>query len=399
MRVLHVVEATTAGVRRHVYSLASAIDHGRYESYVACPPVREQDFGDSFFVEELCQSGVAVFPIPMVRAISPAADARTLRQLVQLMHEQQIDLVHAHSSKAGILGRSAARLAHVASVYTPNGLYFLGLTNPIKRRAFLAIEQLAGRLCDRVIAVSSGERDVIVRAGIAPASRVACIENGIKPPTLPPGYDRASMRAALGASEHGPLVGTVARLAAQKNPRLFLEAAAVLQRNLPDARFVWCGSGELQAQAQVWAQELGVAGAVRFLGHREDAAAITAALDVFWLSSVYEGMPTVLLEAMALHVPIVATDVVGTRDLLRGQAGLLVPQRAKSFVQATFMLMQRPDLRAAMVDTASQWVAGRWSAARMARETEDLYDTVLAERGVSYMRSGEAVAATQGRVL
>lgn len=396
MRILHVVEATTAGVRRHVYTLASTIDRSQYDVAVACPPMREQDFGDSGFVEELRRRHIVVFPIAMTRAIRPAIDINALRLLVGLIREQHIDLVHAHSSKAGLLGRLAAFIAGVASVYTPNGLYFLGLSDPFKRRMFLTIEKMAGLLGDRVIAVSPGERDLIILSGIAPQHKVVCIENGIIPPVLPADYDRAALRAALGASEHGPLIGTVARIAAQKNPRLFLEAAAALLRNLPDARFVWCGSGDLQQQAENWAQELGISHAIRFLGHREDAAEVMGALDVFWLSSTYEGLPTVLLEAMALDVPIVATDVVGTRDLLRGEAGLLVPQRAESFERATLMLLERQNLRASLVKTASAWVNQRWNAARMVRETEALYEVVLSERRFSPERLAEVVGTTQG---
>lgn len=379
MRVLHVVEATTAGVRRHVFTLASAIDRSRYHVAVACPPVREQAFGDSAFVEDLRRAAVPTFSLPMTRAIRPAADARAFAALVRLLRAERIDLVHAHSSKAGILGRLAARVLGIASVYTPHGLYFLGQSNPIKRRVFLGLEQIAGQFGDRVVAVSASERDLIAGTRIAPEHKLVCVENGIEPPALPVDYDRATVRASLGTGD-GLLVGTVARLTAQKNPRLFLEAAAALRRNHPTARFVWCGGGDLQPQAEAWARELGVADVVRFLGHREDAAEVIAALDVCWLCSGYEGLPTVLLEAMALGVPIVATDVVGTRDLLRGQAGLLVPPCAESFVRATTMLVERPTLRKSIVDTAKRWRTTRWSATQMVRATENLYDVVLAER-------------------
>ncbi|MBC8160532.1 MAG: glycosyltransferase [Roseiflexaceae bacterium] len=377
MRVLQVVEATTAGVRRHVQTLASTIDRRRYTLAVACPPVRAQAFGDSLFVADLQRAAVPVHAVPMLRAISPATDIHALRQLVQLIHAEQIDLVHAHSSKAGVLGRVAARAAGVPSVYTPHSLHFLGIQNPAKRVFFLLLEQLAARLGDRIIAVSPGEHALMLAHHIARPEQISCIENGIVAPQLPASYDRVAMRAALGQSSDAALIGTVARCAAQKNPRLFVEAAAALLRDLPTARFVWCGGGELQAQAEQWAAARGIGHAVRFLGHREDVAALMGALDLFWLTSNYEGLPTAPIEAMLLGVPVIATDVVGTRDLLKSGAGLLVPPGdAQALARTSFMLVQRRDRREALARAARRIAAERWDAARMACETAALYDQV-----------------------
>src|SRR5262249_50777212 len=150
-------------------------------------------------------------------------------------------------------------------VYSPHGLSFLGDQPLARRRLYLALEWIAGRLSDRTIAVSPGEREQILRARLAPAERVVCIECGITPLQLPAGYDRLAQRRALGLSGAAPLIGTVARLSRQKNPFLFVEAAARVLRDLPDARFVWCGGGELTDAVQRYAQELGIAGACRFL--------------------------------------------------------------------------------------------------------------------------------------
>lgn len=395
MRILHVVEATTAGVRRHVYTLASAIDQRRWSGVVACPPVREQAFGDAAFADELAAAGIPVIVVPMVRAIRPAADTKALWHLIRLARSGHFDLIHCHSSKAGFLGRVAARVAGVPSIYTPHGLYVLSMPASPKRRFFLLLEQFAGLLGDRVIAVSVSERDVIVRAGIAPIWRVVCIENAIDLPRRATDAERTATRHMLDIGDATPLIGTAARLSAQKNPRRFLEGAAALLRNQPAARFVWCGSGDLENAAQQSANELGIAHAVRFLGHREDARDILAALDVFWLTSNYEGLSAALLEAMALGVPVVATDVVGNRDALRGTAGMLVPpENPAGFARATMLLLERPDWRAAFTRNAQALVRERWSAARMAHETEQLYETVLAERAGAATRRPTALHAT-----
>jgi glycosyltransferase involved in cell wall biosynthesis len=382
MRILHVVEATIAGVRTHVQALATGLDARRFQSVVACPPRREHSFGDEQFVAFLAQAGIPVLPVPMRRSIDPAADIAALRRLVSILRRERFDVVHLHSSKAGFLGRLAARLTGGAAVvYTPNGLSFLGDYGRAQRQIYTTLERIAGRWCDCVIAVSAGERELIIQAGLVPPDRVVCIENGVAPISLPPGYDRAALRNELGQPGAAPLIGTVARLAAQKNPFLFLDAAARVVRELPEARFVWCGGGELAAQAQQYAAALGIAGVCSFVGHRDDAQQIMAALDVFWLTSNFEGLPIALLEALALRLPVVATDVLGTRDLLGGVAGLLVPHRdPEALARATLGLARSPERRAQLARAGYARFLERGTAERMLRSTESLYERLVAGR-------------------
>jgi glycosyltransferase involved in cell wall biosynthesis len=386
MRVLHVVEATIAGVRAHVQVLAAGLDRHRFHSVVACPLRRENAYGDDQFVTYLTNAGIPVVPVAMRRAISPLADLAALRRLVGILRRQHFDIIHLHSSKAGFLGRLAARVASPRSavVYSPNGLSFLGDQHPAKRRLYLALEQLAGRLGDCIIAVSPGEREILLRSGVAAPDRVVVIENGIPPARLPAGYDRAAMRCALGQSGGDMLIGTVARLSAQKNPNLFVDAAAQVLRNQPGARFVWCGGGELAEPAQRRANELGIAGACRFLGHRDDAHQVIGALDLFWLTSDYEGMPMAPMEAMSLRVPVIATDVVGTRDLLCGGAGLLVPRGdAPALAAATLALIGAPERRDQLARAGYAHFLERGTADRMISAIERLYQDLAASRGQS----------------
>ncbi|GAB4209041.1 MAG: glycosyltransferase family 4 protein [Roseiflexaceae bacterium] len=382
IRILHVVESTIAGVRRHVYTQVRESDRSRFHIAVACPPQRDLAYGDVGFVHDLEQLGVPVYPLAMRRAIHPAGDFRALARLISLLRLGQYDIIHAHSSKAGFLARLAARVAGgPATIYAPHGLYFLGLRSPLKRRFYLTLEQLAGRLTDRLIAVSEGERAVLLRERIAPADRIVCIENGVLPLALPANYDRQAQRAALGQPSDGPLIGTAARLAAQKNPTLFLEAAARLLQHRPDARFVWCGGGELADQTKAHAEALGIAHAVRLLGHREDVVPILAAFDLFWLTSSYEGLPCVLLEAMALSIPIVATDVVGTCDALQGHAGLLVPPNdAAALADSTLTLLDQPARLEALARAGHQRYRERGQAQRMVAETEQVYHDLVQMR-------------------
>ena len=383
MRVLHIVEATTAGVRRHVHELVCGLDRQHVHITVACSP-RRDTFGDNRFVHDLSRANIPVCLVPMSREIHFYQDGYALLRLIHIIRSGKYDIVHTHSSKAGFLGRLAARIVgKPKTVHTPNGLYFLGLSSPLKQRFYLMLEQLAAHLSDCIIAVSPSEHAVLQRYKVAPTNRTVCIENGITPVSLPPTYDRRQQRMALGQSDDNLIIGTVARLTEQKNPFMFLEAAAHILRNLPATRFVWCGGGELIEAAHEYADRLGITHACSFLGHRDDVAAVMGTFDIFWLTSNYEGLPLVLLEAMSLSIPIIATDVVGSRDALRGIAGWLVPSGdAQALAQTTLMLIHRPDWRVSLARAGHTQFLEYGMADRMIRATEQVYQRLISQSSI-----------------
>lgn len=384
MRVIHIVEATIAGVRTHVQALATGLKQRGFESVVACPPRRQQAYGDEQFVARLAEAGIPVLPVAMQRSISVPADAAALRRLIAILRRERFDVVHLHSSKAGFLGRLAARAAgtNAAVLYTPNGLSFLGRQRPAKRQLYLALERLAGPLCDRIIAVSASERDTIVASRLAPAERVASIPMGVAAPALPAGFDRAALRAQLGVPAGAQLIGTLARATAQKNPQLFVAAAAEVLRRHPRAFCIWCGDGELRAEAQAAAQARGIAERCRFIGHREDALQVLACFDQFWLTSDYESFGLATVEAMALGVPVIATRVLGSCDIVAdGTSGLLVPpDQPAALARASCELLADP-ARAQMLARAGQArMRARYTLGQMLDATAALYHEVVAER-------------------
>jgi glycosyltransferase involved in cell wall biosynthesis len=347
MRILHVVEATIAGVRTYVQVLATGLSQRGLQSTVACPLHRDHAYGDDQFVTYLASAGIPVVPVAMRRAISPGSDLAALWRLVGLFRRERFDIIHLHSSKAGFLGRLAARIAGVSAivVYSPHGLSFLGEQPPVRRWLYRTLERLAGRLGDRIIAVSPSEREIIIQQRLAQPDQVACISCGVQVDTLAPSIDRAEQRRLLGISRNAMVIGTVARLTPQKNPLLFVEAAFNVIQAFPDAHFVWCGDGEMRAAAEASARQYGIAKRCFFLGHREDVRGVLAALDLFWLTSDYESFGIATAEAMALELPVIATDVVGTCDVVvSGVTGMLVPPRnPKALADTTLALLRDPN--------------------------------------------------------
>lgn len=386
MRVIHIVEATIAGVRTHVYALATGLNQRGFQSVVACPPRRQHAFGDDRFVSSMASAGIQVLPVPMRRAISPRADAAALLRLAAILRREQFDIIHLHSSKAGFVGRLAAQLAggRAAVVYTPNGLAFLGDIGAAKRRLYLGLERLAGPLADRIIAVSPSERATIITRGIAPAARVALIPMGVEPLGALGAPERAAQRQALGVPEPAVVIGTLARVAAQKNPLLFVAAAAAVLRRDPRAFFVWCGDGELRAAAIAAAQAQGIAARCAFIGHREDARRVLAAFDLFWLTSDYESFGLATVEAMTLGLPVIATDVQGSCDVVaRDVSGLLVPPRdPQALAAATVGLLASPARMQALGQAGRARAHECFGSGQMLDATAGLYRELAAAQAV-----------------
>jgi glycosyltransferase involved in cell wall biosynthesis len=263
--------------------------------------------------------------------------------------------------------------------YSPHALSFLGEHSSVKRCMYLLLERMAGHLCDRVVAVSPSERETIIDYKIAPASKVICVDQGVRVDALPPIDDRTAQRRALALPSDSFVIGTVARATPQKNPLLFVDAAAQVLATAPEAYFIWCGDGELRAAAERRAQDHGIAGRCRFLGHREDAQAVLASFDLFWLTSDYESFGLATAEAMALAQPVVATAVTGTSDLVvSGTTGLLVPPRnPAALARATIELLGDPARARRLGQAGRARVIERYTLEQMLEAIASLYRALL----------------------
>jgi glycosyltransferase involved in cell wall biosynthesis len=375
IRVLEVMEATIGGTKRHLLALVRGLDRDQFEVEVAAPELRSEAFDDVTFTQEVREAGIKQHFVPMQRAISPASDHTCFWQLVRLMARGHYDVVHTHSSKAGFLGRSAARAAGVkVTVHTPHGFYFLNQGPGRKRSFYLQLERMAGLMTRRMIALSPTEMAEAVDNGIIRADRVTLIENGIRVPTVPGDTTIARLREIL-APEAQHLVGTVARFTPQKGPFDFVQMASHLIQAVPGVHVLWCGDGELREQVETLAGELGVADRLHFLGYRTDVLDIMSTLDIFVLTSHWEGLPYTVLDAMALGKPVVATAAVGTRDIVQeGITGLLTPVGdPETAAKAIERLLRSPAERQAMGAAGRDTILCRFSQEAMVKRTGQLY--------------------------
>jgi glycosyltransferase involved in cell wall biosynthesis len=273
--------------------------------------------------------GVQIEIIPFLgRTVRPVRDLRALFDLVRVLRQLRPAVVHTHSSKAGILGRWAAWLAGVpVIVHTVHGFGITPSQPAVLRFLLIGLERLTSLITTHWIAVAEANIEEGLRWGIFDRGQATVIRPGIDPrPFRVPlsSQERDQVRASLGAGKGDLLVGMVACLKPQKAPRDFVDVAVRVCARLPKARFVLIGDGDLRAAVEDHIRSANVAGRVWIIGWRRDIPAVMQALDAFLLTSHWEGLARVLLEARAARVPVVATRVGGTAEaIVNGRHGRL----------------------------------------------------------------------------
>ena len=344
IRLLHVLEATVGGTRRHLLDLCLGLPRDQFRQHVVCSVLREERFLAD--IEVLRAAGVEVTILPMRREIRPLADWQCLKQLREMMAQWQPQIVHGHSSKGGFLARLAARglQPRPKIVYNPHGFAFQMRTSPLRHGLYVMLERRAGRMTDRLIAPCASQQALTLQERIVPACRIAVIPNGIRPEDFVVSVDRQEYRRSLGVPADATLLGSVAALVPQKGLETLVRAVAAVRRERPAVHLAVAGQWPLQPQLERLASKLDPAGGIHFLGQRDDVPQLLAALDLFVLPSLWEGMPYSLLEAGAAGVPVVATDIPGNADLIvPGETGLLArPGDALELAVTLFRALDDP---------------------------------------------------------
>jgi glycosyltransferase involved in cell wall biosynthesis len=317
-------------------------------------------------------AGLEVITEPTLRTpIDPASDIEAVRRLAALFQRREFSVVHTHTAKAGAAGRVAAARAGVPwIVHTYHGFPFHQFQSPVRRAAYVAIERKLGAVTDVALCVGSAvaaeaarrrlvrpERIRTIGVVIPDAAAAAAAMSARRPET------RARARGLLGLPADATVVGTVGRLTFQKAPEDF--AAAVRRLDRPGAIGVWVGSGELAGRMARLARRSGAS--LVLAGERTDVLDVLPAFDVFALTSRYEGLPTVVVEAMICGVPVVATAVNAVGDLvIPGETGLLVPPgRPELMAQAISFLLASPSTGARLAAAAHERLGDRYRSSAL----------------------------------
>jgi glycosyltransferase involved in cell wall biosynthesis len=365
MRVAHVDTASTwRGGEGQVLSLARGLARRGHDVLVICPPRSE--------LAEAC----ARHHVP-TRAVAMRAefDVGAMISVARALRGFRADIVHFHTARAHAIGLAAARLARTPVKVLSRRVDFPIGGNPFSRMKYKA-------RVDAVVAISEAVREVLLAGGMAPGL-ITVIYSGVDLEQWDGKLEGRRFRAELGIPPSAPLVGVVGALAPHKAQSYFLRAAAELARTRPDVRYVIVGEGELEQELKELARSLGIERIVAFAGFRRNMRAVFAAIDVFVLSSVAEGLCTSIMDAMACGVPVVATRVGGVPEIIRdADCGILVPPADPSAMAAAIgRVLKDSSLRSRLVKGGRDRVLD-FSVEKTVEQTEQLYSKLLiAKRG------------------
>jgi glycosyltransferase involved in cell wall biosynthesis len=378
LRVLHVItRMVLGGAQENTLATVAGLRARGHEAVLATGP---SNGPEGSLLERARELGVEPVLIPdLVRQVSPLRDAAALVRLYGLIRGGRFDVVHTHTSKAGVLGRLAARMARVpALVHTPHGHVFEGYFGPVATRAFAGIERALARRTDVLIAISEACRQDHLRLGVGTPGRFVTIPSGI--PKEAPRTGRDAARRALGAADEEIVVGCVARLAPVKGQHVLLSAFARATRRHPRASLVLVGDGPARRDLQEQAQRLGLDGSVRFLARRDDVPEVLPSFDMYVQPSLNEGMGRALAKAMVAGLPVLATDAPGPAELV-GTAGVVVPAGdANALAGAIEAMAADGSLRCRLGRAARTRSRGFWSEEQMVEAIEALYLRLLRRR-------------------
>jgi glycosyltransferase involved in cell wall biosynthesis len=391
MRVLHVItRMIVGGAQENTLLTVQGLDRlPEYEVTL----VSGVDRGPEGSLLEQARKTVDLAVIPeLARSINPAADWRTLVKLYRLIRRGRYHVVHTHSSKAGVLGRVAAKLAGTPIiVHTLHSLVFHDYQPRVVNRTWWAIKKACAPLTDHYISVADAISEKAIAEGIAPPERFSTVYSGMELDWfLSFNGDRAAIRRELGIPAKAPVVGKVARLFPLKGHEQLLDAAPRIAAAHPDVRFLLVGDGTLHDQVRARARAAGLEDQFVFTGliPRERMPAMLAAMDVLVHTSLREGIARALPQALAMGIPCVSVDLDGAREVVvPGRTGYLVPPREPdALADAVAELLSDAALRTQMGRAGRELVDPAFRAAIMVDRIGALYQRLAEEKALALDR-------------
>ena len=395
VKVLHVItHLGVGGALDNTLLTVQGLPRSRFEVHLAAGELCPDDSYSSW-EQRSRDSADALFLFPeMKRPVNPRQDNRVIKQMTRLIEREKYDIVHTHCSKAGVIGRIAARRAGVPVVVhtchafgwqvarQPEASLAKKLASAAKQRLYLGVDRYAASISDALITVAELNKKDAVEHRLAPADKISTIYSGIDMSKL---FDRAhrdDVWRQFGLDPSRPVLGTAGRLCTQKAPLDFVEAVKSVLQARPDIQVVMLGDGPMAREVE---EAIGGESRITMLGFRENGPEIVGAMDIFALSSLWEGLGRALTEALIMGVPAAATDVDGIPELIKhGETGLLSPPgQPHRLAENILWLLEHPEEARKIGKQASERVTPMFSAQQMVDQIEALYMQLLTEKRAS----------------
>ena len=391
IKVLRIItRLNVGGPAIHTALLTEGLDKNRFESLLVCGTVSPEEGDMAYYAS---QKGVRPLCIAQLRrALNPLNDLIAFIKILGIIKREKPDIIHTHTAKAGTLGRLAGivyncerkllrfacggtRNDAIRLIHTFHGHIFEGYFNKFIAGVFIVIERILACFSSKIITVSEGVKRELIELGICNSNKIKVIPLGLE-------LDKF-LEIVPGNDEKNINIGIVGRLVPVKNHHLFLEAVGrvlyvvrnnELKGNSCKLNFKIIGDGELRGMLEEYAQKLKVSDCVEFVGWQRDLIKVYSELDIVCLTSLNEGTPVSLIEAMASGKAVIATDVGGVRDLLGQDRGIVVESHnVGAFVTALLSLLADINLRERLGKGAREFVRERFTKQRLLKDIEELY--------------------------
>ncbi|MDD5569386.1 MAG: glycosyltransferase [Candidatus Pacebacteria bacterium] len=349
------------GLQQVVVNLCHKINRDIFDVFVLCL----RTLGD--YAPELEKAGIKVILLPHNKN---GVDYFAFLKAAKILKQEKIDILHTHNTQPFIDGVIGGLLAGVKTiVHTDHARAF-----PDKRRYMFA-EWILSHFIYKVVAVSQHTAQNLIKYEKISPRKIAVIPNGIDGGKYAITIDKNKKRDELGITNQGPIIGIGVRLCEQKGITYLLKAMPRIIKDFPDCTLVIAGRGPLEENLKKEAEDLGILPNVKFIGMRLDVPALLKLFDVYVLPSLWEGMPMVLLEAMAAECAIVATDVGGVATVISsGKTGILIPAKSEDEIAgAVLKILNDSTARKQMVKNAKQLFNEKYDARIMTKEYESLF--------------------------
>lgn len=371
IRVLYVVENTSyGGGERGFGQLSSEIDRNHFLPYIAAHP-------GGILENQAKKKDVKFFPVNMHRKLN----LKTISQISDIIDEQKINIVHSMGSRADFFARMASRKMHNVQIISTTAMLIEGYdVNSFKKTIYRLADCYSSKFVSHFIAVSNDLKKRLILKRKIPMEKISVIYNGVELDKYNPAQkDSSGLRRSIGIEDDCVVVGSIGRLVYQKGFQYFVEAAKQLYSKNNKIRFVIVGDGPEKKNLKKMVKVSGISKVFMFTGQRFDIPQLLAMYDIFVLPSVLEGLPRVVIEAMAMEKPIVATDINGVREqLIHDRTGLIVPPRdPEALAEAIIHLINDKKKANNLGRKARKSAKERFDLKQTVSNIERLYENVL----------------------
>ena len=382
IQVLHpITRLIVGGAQENTMYTAALLDKQRFHVELLSGP---QTGSEGSLIEEVKLRGIPLTIFPdLLRQVSPLHDLKALWNMKRFIQSGSYTIVHTHSSKAGILGRLAARLSKTPLiVHTVHGWSFHDYMSPVTRWIYILLERWIARFSDALVVVTERDIEKGLQAGIGRREQYRRIRSSIPLDEFDPRLvDRQAIRQELDLPADEVVIGNVGRFSTQKNPLDWVRVAARVGQACPQARFLLVGDGPMRTLVEQALHQAGIAERTTLTGLRRDVPRMLAAMDIFLLTSLWEGLPRVIPQAMAMGLPMVANQADGVSEAIQdGSNGYLCsPGEIEQMAERCIELAHHPLKRQEMGCRGQAYALQEFDLQKMITSLEALYDELLAK--------------------